>query len=135
MHWMLLPLRRYADFKGRSRRREYWMFVLLVMAVVAAAGLAMIATAGSFASEREMQTRFTVWAGFALLPLIVPLIAVTVRRLHDLGLSGWWLLAFFVAGAIPMIDTLAALAQIIVMALPGRKADNRFGTDPKAPPA
>lgn len=132
MNWMLLPLRRYADFQGRSRRREYWMFVLFVVLVVAVAGIAMIAANGSFPSRQAMQVRFTVWAGFALLPFILPLIAVSVRRLHDLGLSGWWMFAFVIGGAILAIDTLAALAQIIVMALPGRKLANRFGDNPKA---
>ena len=133
MSWMLLALRRYIDFSGRSRRREYWMFVLLVLAVSLAAGLAMIAVVGSFRTQAEMTSRFTVWAGLAILPLIVPLIAVTIRRLHDLGLSGWWLLALVLGGGIPMIDTLVALAHVVVMALPGKRATNRFVTDPKAP--
>ena len=114
MSWMLLALRRYVDFEGRSRRREYWMFVVLCLSAVALAGVGMIVAAGSFRSRAEMATRFTVWAGFAIVPLIVPLIAVTIRRLHDLGLSGWWLLALVIGAAIPMIDTLVALAHIVV---------------------
>jgi uncharacterized membrane protein YhaH (DUF805 family) len=134
MSWMLLALRRYVDFTGRSRRREYWMFVLLCVAVIALAGIAMIVAAGSFRSQQEMTARFTMWAGFALLPLIVPLIAVTVRRLHDLGLSGWWLVLLPIGAAIPMIDTIVSLAHIVVMALPGRKSANRFGENPKLLP-
>lgn len=132
MSWMLLALRRYADFTGRSRRREYWMLVVLCLVAIAAAGIAMIVAAGSFRSGEEMASRFTVWAGFALLPLIVPLIAVTVRRLHDLGLSGWWVLAFVIGATIPAIDTIVALGQLVVMAIPGRRGANRFGGDPKA---
>ncbi|HEX8382104.1 MAG TPA: DUF805 domain-containing protein [Sphingomonas sp.] len=132
MSWMLLPLRRYADFQGRSRRREYWWFVVLCLIAIATAGIAMIAASGSFRSQGEMASRFTIWAGFALLPLVVPLMAVTTRRLHDLGLSGWWVLALVIGAAIPAIDTIVALAHLVVMALPGKKGVNRFGGDPKA---
>jgi uncharacterized membrane protein YhaH (DUF805 family) len=131
---MLMPLQRYADFSGRARRREYWMFVLLILVAVFIAGLAATATGGSFRTQAQMSSRFSVWAGFALLPLIVPLIAVTVRRLHDLGLSSWWLLVLVIGSAIPAIDTLVGLAHMIVMALPGKSKPNRFGDDPKATP-
>lgn len=132
MSWMLLALRRYADFKGRSQRREYWMFVVLCAITIAVAGIALIAAAGSFRSQEEMASRFTIWAGFALVPLIVPLIAITTRRFHDLGLSGWWVLALVIGAAIPAIDTIVALVHLVVMALPGRRGINRFGEDPKA---
>ncbi len=131
MSWMMLALRRYLDFKGRSRRREYWMFMVLCLIVIASAGIAMIAVAGSFQTQDQMATKFTIWAGFAILPLLIPLITVTIRRLHDLGLSGWWFLAVVIGAAIPMIDTIVALVHIIVMALPGRKGANRFGENPK----
>ena len=132
MSWMLLALRRYVDFKGRSRRREYWMFVVLCLIAIALGGIAMIISAGSFRTQEEMATKFTIWAGFAIAPLIIPLIAVTIRRLHDLGLSSWWLLALVIGAAIPTIDNIVALGQLVVMAIPGRKGANRFGDDPKA---
>lgn len=131
MHWMLLAFSRYIDFSGRSRRREYWMFVLLVVGAILLAGIAMIITTGSFRTQGELETAFTTWAGVALMPLIVPLTAVTVRRLHDLGLSGWWLVALPIGAAIPAIDALVPFAHVIVMALPGRKGANRFDEDPK----
>jgi uncharacterized membrane protein YhaH (DUF805 family) len=131
MHWMLLALRRYSGFKGRSRRREYWMFVLLVIATILLAGLVMIVIKGSFRTQGEFATAFTTWAGFAMVPLIIPLIAVTVRRLHDLGLSGWWLLALPIGAAIPAIDALVPFAHVIVLALLGRKRANCYGENPK----
>ena len=131
MNWIVLALRRYFDFHGRSRRREYSMFVLLVIAAILLAGIAMAVAKGSFQTQADFSRTFTVWAGFAMVPLIVPLIAVTVRRLHDLGLSGWWLVALPIGAAIPAIDTLVSLAHVIVMALPGRKGANRFGENPK----
>ena len=131
MQWILLALRRYFDFRGRSRRREYWMFVLFVLLAILLAGIAMIIAKGSFRTQADLARTFTGWAGLAMAPLVVPLIAVTVRRLHDLGLSGWWLIALPIGAAIPAIDALIPLAHIAVMALPGRKAGNRFGENPK----
>ncbi|WBH17688.1 DUF805 domain-containing protein [Sphingomonas radiodurans] len=99
------------------------MFQLLLAVIFFVVMLVLVSTGG----QRALENRFTTWAGFALLPLIVPLFAVTVRRLHDLGLRGWWLALFFVGGAIPAIDTIAALAYLVVMALPGSRKANRFG--------
>lgn len=132
MKWMLLPLRRYADFRGRSRRREYWWFILLVVLVIVAAAMALIVSKGSFRTQAEFNSSFGVWAGFALLPLLVPLIAVSVRRLHDLGLNGWWLLVLPIGALIPAVDALVPLLHLVVMALPGRRKANRFGDDPRA---
>lgn len=130
--WMLRPLRRYADFRGRSRRREYWSFMVLVLLVIVGTTLALIVSKGSFHTQAEFTSSFKVWAGFALLPLLVPLLAVSVRRLHDLGLNGWWLLVLPIGAAIPAVDAIVPLLHLGVMALPGRRAPNRFGEDPKA---
>jgi uncharacterized membrane protein YhaH (DUF805 family) len=131
MKWILLALSRYFDFKGRSRRREYWMFVLLVLVAILLAGIAMIITKGSFRTQADLARTSTSWAGVVMAPLIVPLIAVTVRRLHDLGLSGWWLVALPIGAAIPAVDALVPFAHLIVMALPSKKEANRFGENPK----
>ena len=134
MKWTFLPLRRYFDFHGRSGRREYWSFQLLVLVLIILAVFAMFAFTDA-AGQAVMERRFSVWAGFALLPVIVPLVAVTVRRLHDLGWSGWWLLALLAGGAIPAIDTIAGLAYIVIMLLPGSKNENRFGPSLREPAA
>lgn len=126
MEWAFLPLRRYSEFRDRSGRREYLAFQLLVLGLIVLAAYAMFALIDA-AGQTEMENRFTVWAGFALLPVIVPLLEVTVRRLHDIGWSGWWLFALVVGGAIPAIDTIAGLAYVVVMLLPGSKHENRFG--------
>ncbi|NJC33476.1 uncharacterized membrane protein YhaH (DUF805 family) [Sphingomonas jejuensis] len=132
MKWMILPLRRYADFKGRSGRREFWFFQLFIVVVLLAAQVAMF-TNDPGMSRSEASERFPVWAGYGLLPFLVPLFAVTVRRLHDLGWSGWWLIPLILAGAIPAIDTIAGLAWLIIMALPGSRRDNRFGESLRTP--
>lgn len=140
MEWMLLPLRRYAEFSGRSRRMEYWMFVLfnlIVMVVLMVVAGVLGAGIGSLAggSPDAMASFFT--GGFGLLfllyflAILIPSIAVAVRRLHDRDMSGWWYLGFIVLSLIPFVGFIASIAFIVIMALPGTDGPNRFGPDPK----
>lgn len=128
MHWMLMPLRRYADFSGRSRRKEYWMFFLLnlILALVAWGLLAVTFLAGM--SETQMTVVMTpVFAlyGLAVLAFLIPGLAVTVRRLHDTDRSGWMILL----GAIPLVG---AIVLLVFYCSEGTHGPNRFGPDPKA---
>jgi uncharacterized membrane protein YhaH (DUF805 family) len=67
------------------------------------------------------------------LAVLVPSIAVVVRRLHDRDLSGWWYLGAIVAGMIPFVGFIASIALLVLMFLPGTPGPNRFGPDPKDP--
>jgi len=141
MHWMILPLKRYAEFTGRSRRKEFWMFVLLQVLVVGTLAILSAATGGSLAALGEGEAAsalaagglgFTViLLGVWVLATFIPNIAVTVRRLHDRDLSGWWYLGYIVASFIPFVNFIAAIAFLVVMVLPGTPGPNRFGEDPK----
>lgn len=152
MGWMIMPFQRYFDFQGRSRRMEFWMFVLLNIIVGGVlAGpfyfslmTATLDAAASGASEDaafaaafgEMGTLSTLCFGlFGLwwLAALIPGIAVTVRRLHDRDMSGWWYLGVIVASFIPFIGILTSLAFLVLMFLPGTDGPNRFGPDPKKP--
>ena len=131
MEWMLMPYRRYADFSGRSRRKEYWMFVLLFAIVYAVAFGLMFA--GGFAMDATGQTApgvgFYLGAGILgvfVLGSLVPSIAVQVRRFHDQDKSGWFCLLNF-------IPYLGGLIVLVMMCLEGTKGPNRFGADPKDP--
>ncbi len=104
MHWMLMPLKRYADFSGRSRRTEYWMFVLFQFLLYVGLFIIFIAALGASFSNNPSSDGMAGLAGFAMLLLIcfvlwiallVPSLAVTVRRLHDTNRSGWWFGAYF----------------------------------------
>ncbi len=124
MDWMILPLRRYADFSGRSRRREYWLFTLLLVLVVIAIVLAAVLVgAGSGTSSAVILALGMA----ALVGLIVPSIAVSVRRLHDIGLSGWFYLVSFVP--------FGSLFLFVTALMPGQTGPNRYGDDPKASPS
>jgi uncharacterized membrane protein YhaH (DUF805 family) len=105
MNFMLLPLKRYAEFSGRSRRMEYWMFQLfmflvymamvVLMMVVGGGAMMMMASgdpSGPLAAGGAVVVIFGLYLVFAL-AMFIPALAVTVRRLHDTNRSGWWILA------------------------------------------
>lgn len=152
MEWMILPFKRYAEFTGRSRRKEFWMFQLLniiLMSVLAgpfiASAITASAAAGTGPGADEAMAEAMLSGGMGLsmigvmlyglyaLAALIPSIAVTVRRLHDRDMSGWWYLGLAVAGAIPVIGFAASIALFVLMVLPGTDGDNRFGPDPKNP--
>lgn len=153
MRWMILPYLRYFDFTRRSRRLEYWWFFVFWVILAIALGIGMFATvAGSMEGIRQgsvsalagagagFWTLFGVFGLFFLASLI-PMIAVQVRRLHDLGVSGWWYLAYVVGGMVlpevPEVgnglNSLLALGWIVWMFFPGTAGPNKYGDDPKDP--
>lgn len=131
MEWMLMPYRRYADFSGRSRRKEYWMFVLLSFIVLAVCMALMFAGGMSADASGEDAPGPLFWLGVVLMAIwglgsIIPSIAVQVRRFHDQDKSGWLVLL----GLIPYVG---GLIVFIFMCLEGTRGSNRYGNDPKNP--
>jgi len=129
---MLLPLRRYADFTGRSTRQEYWMYVLFCALLYMLAFILLIAFAaasvqGGKPGRDEMPTGVLI--GILLmvvlyLGLFIPTLAVQARRFHDQELSGWLVLLGF-------IPYLGWLIMLIFMCIDGTQGPNRYGPDPK----
>lgn len=119
MNWYLQALRKYATFSGRARRREFWFFALF-NALIALALAAVDVTTGLYDEE----TGIGLLYGLYTLAVLLPSIAVTVRRLHDTGRSGWWYL-------IVLIPLLGAIVLLVFMLLDGERGANRFGPDPK----
>ncbi|MCC4587295.1 DUF805 domain-containing protein [Xanthomonas sp. NCPPB 1067] len=127
MEWMLLPLKRYADFNGRSRRKEYWMFVLLQLIVLLVlGGMFAIAAAVMGSDNGPGALAWLIGAIMVIvaLALIVPSIAVSVRRFHDQGKSGW----FYLISLVPYVGGLIVL---VFMCLEGTPGANEYGEDPK----
>ena len=145
LEWMIMPYKRYADFKGRSRRKEYWSFVLLAViiyvvlgALMVGGGLDLSALSNPAAGGQMKPPGALFYIGAGLLGIwalasFIPMIAVVVRRLHDRDMSGWWYLGAIVAGMIPFVGILASLALLVLLLLPGTAGPNRFGPDPKDP--
>lgn len=133
MDWMLLPLRRYAQFSGRARPREYWMFVLfLILASIALAIIESIVGLGGGETARTLgdgQVGFSYqhdgsWlVGLFSLATFIPYLAVGIRRLYDTDRSGWWTLIIF----FPFVGGIILLVFYIMS---GTRGSNRFGPDP-----
>ncbi len=119
MNWYLEVLKKYAVFSGRTRRKEYWYFGLfniifmIVLAVIDGA-------TGSFSAAAGMG----MFSGIYSLAVLIPGIAVLVRRLHDTDRSGWWLLI----GLIPFIGAIVLLIFTVQDSNPG---ENQYGPNPK----
>jgi uncharacterized membrane protein YhaH (DUF805 family) len=132
MEWMLMPYRRYADFSGRSRRKEYWMFALfqfavsiVLIALMFAGGMSMDPSTGS----GNPGPLFIIGAVLVLifaLGSFIPGLAVMVRRLHDQDKSGWMALLY-------LIPYVGPIVILVFMCLDGTRGPNRFGPDPKDP--
>ena len=120
MNWYLDVLKKYAVFSGRARRKEYWMFFLfnLIITVV-------LILIDSLMGTFSPQAGLGLLSGLYSLAVLIPSIAVTVRRLHDTGRSGWWILI----GLIPIIGTIVLLIFMVLDSQPG---ENQYGPNPKA---
>lgn len=125
MEWMLLPLRRYADFSGRSCRREYWMFALMhgvIGMLLYLPVLTAIAGAPAGPPPAILGVALPLFALYVLV-MAVPALAVQVRRLHDLDRSAWGLLW----GLLPVAGLFILL---YFMGQRGTAGPNRYGADP-----
>jgi uncharacterized membrane protein YhaH (DUF805 family) len=161
MEWMLLPLKRYAQFSGRSPRREFWMWivflvvVLIVLSVLDSLfGLGGRTQFGPSAVQTPTMSGYGYGVGVTggilaklfLLAVLIPNLAVSVRRLHDTDRSGWWVLlplAPYFIGIIAIFTHLFILTAILMLASligsilllvwycsHGTRGPNRFGPDP-----
>lgn len=169
MEFMFMPLKRYADFSGRSRRMEYWMWVLFQFLLYLALWVVFFALAGAALWSNDAGGALAAGATLIIflllymvigLALLVPSLAVTVRRLHDTNRSGWWLGGFMLAylalvvvnaammgviaqspeslGAATALYGIIGLAMfgygivlLVFMFLDGTPGPNRYGPDPK----
>lgn len=143
MEWMLLPYRRlYAAIAGRSSRREFWMFTLLnVLILVAYVALFLFFGGIALFNPATMSAKMASGGIIVLIILMLPLyawvliswpasLAVTIRRFHDLNLSGWIYAILLVAGFIPLVNLVVALALLIMMCVKGTDGPNKYGEDP-----
>ena len=119
MYWYLEAFKKYAVFGGRSRRKEYWYFMLFNIVVLIVLG-------GIDALLETLNSGLGVGLLIAIYALasIIPFLAVSVRRLHDIDRSGWW----YLINLIPLIGPIVMLVFTLLDSTPG---DNRYGPDPK----
>ncbi|MGZ5017203.1 MAG: DUF805 domain-containing protein [Methylobacter sp.] len=118
MNWYLEVLKKYADFNGRARRKEYWFFFLI--STVISIFLAVI---DDFTGAISEEAGIGLLSGLYALAVLIPGLSVTVRRLHDTNRSGWWILI----GLIPVIGGIALLICMVLDSTPG---SNQYGPNP-----
>ena len=119
MKYFLYCLQHYADFTGRARRSEYWYFVLFNFIVSILIGLSLGGIAGRL-NVPALVYLVHLWS----LAVFIPSLAVSVRRLHDIGRSGWWLL-------LSLIPLVGAIILIIWHCTDSQPGANQYGPNPK----
>lgn len=127
--WKKVVLENYANFTGRARRSEYWYFALLNLIVAVPMIILFVAFAESGGSSDVISTIFMfLLVGMALL-LFIPGLAVSVRRLHDTGKSGWW----YLIGVIPIISYVGSIVLLVFYCMDSEPGSNKWGPNPKLP--
>jgi uncharacterized membrane protein YhaH (DUF805 family) len=125
MNWYLDVIKKYAVFSGRARRKEYWMFALInFVIVIVLEGLFIFPTLLN--GNGDFPTFGYILVMLYSFGLFLPSLGVMIRRLHDVGKSGWW---YFVA-LIPFIGAIWLLILLISDSQPGT---NQYGPNPKEP--
>ena len=119
MNWYLHVLKNYATFSGRARRKEYWMF-FLISALISIVLTLLDILLGTYSVEYEAG----LFSGLYSLLILIPSIAVVVRRLHDTDRSGWWIL-------ISLIPLICVIVLFVFICLDSQPGTNRFGANPK----
>jgi len=126
MKWYLKVLKNYANFKGRARRKEYWMFVLFnLIFLIVASILDRILDNIIIRSTASFETvNYPIFYVLYSLFIIIPSLAVAVRRLHDIGKSGWMIL-------ISLIPLVGAIWLFVLMVTDSELGENKYGSNPK----
>lgn len=119
MNWYLKCWKQYADFSGRARRKEYWIFSLINYIIIFFLYILQIVMIES-----------TLWLIFPIIlflyavAVFLPGLAVNIRRLHDIGKSGWWYLIY-------LIPIIGAIWLTVLMCLDSEPGENQWGENPK----
>ncbi len=119
MNWYLEALKKYAVFSGRARRKEYWYFFLfnLLISIVL---VVIDGMTGTLDAEAGIGLLGAIYG----LAVLIPGLAVSVRRLHDTDRSGWWLL-------IVLIPLIGAIVILVFMVQDSKPGENQYGSNPK----
>lgn len=120
MNWYIDAWKNYFTFTGRSRRKAYWMFVLFNLIAVIIANV--LDNATGLISESGYGTISSIYS----LAVFIPGLALAVRRLHDIGRTGWWMLI----GIVPLVGW---IVLFIFFVTDSQAGSNQYGPNPKEP--
>ncbi|MDG6881427.1 Inner membrane protein yhaH [Phocoenobacter uteri] len=118
MNWYLEVLKKYAVFNGRARRKEYWFFILFSTVVSF-----ILSILDNLIGFIDYNSGLGILGGIYSLAILIPSIAVSVRRLHDINRSGWWMLITF-------IPVIGLIVLFVFACLKGTEGENKYGDDP-----
>ena len=125
MSWYIAVLKKYAVFSGRARRKEFWMFVLFNMIFAFVAGLIDGIFLPNLGIDAGGGAKIGLLGAIYSLAVLIPGLAVAVRRLHDTNRTGWWYL-------IVLIPFIGAIILLIFFVQDSQPGDNKYGPNPKA---
>ena len=130
MEWYLKVMRdNYTNFSGRARRKEYWMFTLVYVIILTGCTVLDNVLGTVFMMDAGPLGEISMGYGWAYticgLIHFIPGLALAVRRLHDVGKSGWFYLIF-------LIPFIGVVWLLVLFCLEGKKEDNKYGSNPKA---
>ncbi|APG49516.1 TPA: DUF805 domain-containing protein [Providencia stuartii] len=125
MNWYLEVIKNnYANFNGRARRKEYWIFSLINFIIIIPLYLVVLASTNDYTGDiNGLGIVALVLLMIYCVAILIPSLAVTVRRLHDIDKSGWWYLLTFIP--------FGGLVIFVFTCLDGTSGNNRFGSNPK----
>ncbi|AFH95457.1 TPA: DUF805 domain-containing protein [Providencia stuartii] len=125
MNWYLEVIKNnYANFNGRARRKEYWIFSLINFIIIIPLYLVVLASTNDYTGDiNGLGIVALVLLMIYCVAILIPSLAVTVRRLHDIDKSGWWYLLTFIP--------FGGLVIFVFTCLDGTPGNNRFGSNPK----
>ena len=120
MKWFIKVITNYAIFKGRARRKEYWMFTLFSLIISIVLSVIDVST-GMFDPELGRGLTSTIFS----MAVLIPTIAVGVRRMHDVGKSGWFML-------ISLVPIIGGIWLLVLLCTDGDSSENAYGPSPKS---
>ena len=119
MNWFIKCLQNYANFSGRARRKEYWFFVLFNV-IFSIAAMILDNLLGLTFQDQAYGPFYCIYG----LAMFIPGLAVSIRRLHDIGRSGWYFL-------LALIPCVGGIILLVFDLTPGDVGENQYGPDPK----
>lgn len=122
--WFNRCIKNYLTVEGRAGRKEFWYFLLIFLTVLVISTVVLFYVVYNIGSSSHPVLSILVWVIYLfifcwLLFTFIPLISVSIRRLHDINLSGWWLLLYFTG--------IGSLALIIMFCIDSKPTENRWG--------
>ena len=118
MEYFTGAYKKYADFEGRARRKEYWMFYLFYIIIYIVLAI-LDGVLGTFIAEQGIG----ILSGIFLFASLIPTISIATRRLHDINKSGWWQL-------IVLVPIVGVFVMLFFLVSKGTEGENDYGEDP-----